>query len=124
MQNLKEISKQFKLGTPVYYIDNGVIHTDVVVAQHKFQYAVEDSSALKNGVYIGDTNCIVKETILVVLAYSHRIYTTDKVYIPVDIKSQHKVRSIYKLYTSKEGLLESIRLDVTINGNTLTQTPV
>lgn len=126
MQNLKEISKQFKLGTPVYYIADGVIHTDAIAAQHKFQYAVESDWSIiaKETVNIGDTTCIIEETILVVLAFSHRIYATDKVYIPVDIKNQHKVRIIDKLFLSKEALLESIQKDVDNSTNTLTQTPV
>lgn len=125
MNNIKELKKQFKLGTPVWYISNEGIHSDVVVAQHNFSYAVEiESTSIGERVNIGDTPCIVKDTLLLVLAYSHRLYTTDKVYLPIDIKEHHKVRSIDKLYLSKESLLEDIEKDVINNNNSLTQSTV
>lgn len=125
MQNLKEISKSYKLGTPVYYIADGVIHTDVVVAQHKFEYAVEENShPTQDIVNIGDITCTIEKSIIVVLAYSHRIYTTSRIYIPMDIKNNHKIRLISKLYLSKEALLSSIQIDINNSLNALTQTPV
>lgn len=125
MTQIKPLQKQFKLGTPVWYIDKDIIHSDVIVAQHTFSYAVDDSSInIGEQINIGDSSCIIVENLLVVLAYSHRIYVLNKIYVPVSIKEDHKLRSIEKLYLSKESLLESIQKDVINNSNSLTQSTV